>query len=576
MKKEIILKETSLQINDKDILVGQVIVIGGEVCKITGFEDSEGRIYIFTNAIGYYKKITISDFNQYAKMLPIHIKYNDIKKTVKKIMSGKMDPDDLYKDDESQSGLSVVNEDLYKKMLENVEESKAYVNAVYAMVKAKTEYMTRQVYDIIKVQEKVIKRLQNVIFTLKLYAGMEENIKHIQSGNPAYDDEPIYLNQQMLYMDEEVGDPSNGGISFDSIDKFDNWLLSVNSHTKKHNYEFILPQKKCVRIMRVRRNPKEIYARDPFNNRWAINQEMKTYIIIRNGENFYTINSLMEFSDKLFPDIEEFDQIIKMHDDSNKYDKLEKYKHGLILMQGLVDRTEVFGRMFGKISFLNTKSQEDGKVVFQYEMIDNLITDGSKTFIDFLDTTTVQSGDRILAYDPPMYKGDRLYNKYYAYENSIPNRPDTGIYKIDYDKKYDVLFFRYNPGGTVWNWDGSCNERKNNLSYRVYPQDSFIVNIDSVSHRDIDWLNNMMHDRRDRKRYMQSVGLLLALKEAKNNELEKERPFMLMIVSHTGCSEIDALDNIHWWKTKNKHKRALSVDDNKAFRMITKKIKNER
>ena len=80
----------------------------------------------------------------------------------------------------------------------------------------------------------------------------------------------------------------------------------------------------------------------------------------------------------------------------------------------------------------------------------------------------------------------------------------------------------------------------------------------------------MQYDRRDRKKYLRVNTILNGLKEHKTLELESERPFMLMLVAHLKIAELEALDLIHWWKTKNKHKRALTVDDTKALRMITK------
>ena len=325
--------------------------------------------------------------------------------------------------------------------------------------------------------------------------------------------------------------------------------------------------------MRVRRDASRKYSCDQFNNYWSIKQEMMTYIVIRNGENFYTISSQMEFSEKLFPDEKELTAIYQKSNEEDIFDALEKYKNGMILMQGLIDRTQIFGNLFGKVSFLTTKSSEEGSVVFQYEVDeDKMVTDGSKTFIDFLDTTDVQAGDRIVLYDAEI-NNERLYNKYYAHPSNMPPRPEDGVYKLDYDKDYKCLYLRYNPKDTVYSQGGYVSsERKNRISYKIYSFDWNIANIDSVSHRDIDWLTNMLYNRRDRRRYLRAVGMLLSLKKFKIAELEEERPFVLMLVAHTKKTELEVLDAVHWWKTKNKHKRPLTQDDAKAFRMIVKEL----
>ena len=68
-----------------------------------------------------------------------------------------------------------------------------------------------------------------------MYAGINEEIKQIQSGACAPDDAPIQLNQNMMYMDEEVGDPTHGGIAYENIDMFYDWLLGKNKHLKCFN-----------------------------------------------------------------------------------------------------------------------------------------------------------------------------------------------------------------------------------------------------------------------------------------------------------------------------------------------------
>ncbi len=557
-----------------NIEIGDLLIFTNDVKEVVAIEKENDYIRFLFKGDKY--STGISDVRAYATVFKGH-KLEDLEKVANSVMAGTFNIDDFKEKENTnqQAGLLVMNVDLFKDAMAKAKRTEVMVTAIKKMVEQKTDAIRRQMNGVINHYQKIVKRLNGVIFTLELYAGIRENIKQIQSGTPANDNEPIYLNQLMKFMDEEVGDPSNGGLSFKNLDDFDNWLLSKNEYMNCFNYEFLLPQKKSVRIMRVRRNISEKYSRDKWNNIWQIQQEMATYIIIRNGENFYTISSQMQFSEKLFPDEKELTAIYQKNSEEEIFDALEKYKNGMVLMQGLVDRTEVFGSLFGKVSFLTTKSSDEGSVVFQYEMDeDKMITDGSKSFIDFLDTTTVQAGDRIMLYSAEQDKSF-LYNKYYASDYNLPPRPQDGIYKLDFDKNYNCLYIRYNPKDTVyggWGRGYSSGERKNRISYKINPNQWNIVNIDCVSHRDIEWLTNMLYDRRDRKKYLRAVGILLALKKFKVAELEEERPFVLMLVSHTKKSEEEVLDAVHWWKTKNKHKRPLTQDDAKAFRMIIKEL----
>ena len=63
-----------------------------------------------------------------------------------------------------------------------------------------------------------------------------EDIIQIQKGNKADQKTKISLRQQVLFMDEEVGDPSGEGLDFDRIEEFDDWL------TKDKNYLKLAPE----------------------------------------------------------------------------------------------------------------------------------------------------------------------------------------------------------------------------------------------------------------------------------------------------------------------------------------------
>ncbi len=577
MSGEITIKEQSIVYKDLDISVGDVLHYSDNVYTITGFGENKHGKYIVHDGYEYndsgigtkYLSEIKSGRDGYYKILKKGLSQN-VHDIADRIISGDFNINELGSLDPQESSsnsLMVVDSNLYKNALADAENARNKMEVIKTIIRKKTEVMRRSLDGILSVHYKMVKRLNSIVFTLELYAGIKESIKQIQSGNPAEDSEPIHLSQLMRYMDEEVGDPDNGGVSYDSIDKFDNWLLSYSKHLKCFHYELMLPQKKCVRTIRVRRSVSERYSSDPFNNRWEIDKELQTYILIRNGENIYTIQSEMNFKSKLFPDVDELTRIMANDDDDKRYDSLEGYKNGMILIQGLIDRTTVFGNIFGKVSVLSPKSSEEGKVIFKYEMDDNLLGDGKKTFLNFLQTDDIKVGDRIILREAYVGEnGERLmkwYNKY-----NIPYGPEEGVYKIE--KHYlhpHVIMYKVRTY-----YDGGY--KKNKLAYKIYPnRDHNIVNIDRVSHRDIEWLNNMLYDRKDRKNYLRVFGLLKDMKHYKNKELALEKPFAQMIQSHCKVDELTALDLVHWWKTKNKHKRAISVDDQKAFRMITKEAK---
>lgn len=582
--KELInLKDQSLVLDERDVAVGDLLKSksNDDLYTVLGFNETEkyGTYIVHDNyrhndsGIG---EMSMSDFRQYYVVIKGY-SYDEISDIADSILAGTFDENELKHEEVKEEGLMVVNADLYKTALADSERMKDKVSLIQNLVKQKSEAIRNRMRRILDKHYTMISRLNSIVFTLELYAGIKESVKQIQEGKLASEDEPIYLNQLMRFMDEEVGDPDNGGISFDTLEDFDNWLLGYSKHQKCFHYEFLMPQKKSIRIMRVRRRASERYTSDAYNNRWEINQELRTYVIIRNGENIYTIDSEMEFGDRLFPDQEELGKIVNMKDADSQFTALEKYKNGMVLMQGLLDRTTIFGNLMGKVSFLNLKSQERGEIVFQYEIPDTrLVTDGSKTFLDFLNTSEIKLGDRILlysAYSSSDWRNSRwlvYYNEY-----NTPDAPEDGIYKIDSNKSdtKSNLIIKYMPNSdTAYGWGKGGEARKNKVSWIIKPEDSNIVNIDMVSHRNIKWINDMQYDRRDRIHYLRSAGLLRTVQKFKNEELEKERPFAQMLIGELNLSELKVLDAIHWWKTKNKHKRPISLDDKKAYRMIKKHL----
>jgi hypothetical protein len=595
MSKDLILKETSIIHKKKgEICIGDLFMDRDGVYPVVGFKerqytDSEEKLHIIKIVIvsnhkwsdhndGIYE-ITESTLDEYYTVVKGYT-FDDIEELSGKILSGELSIEELSlkeeKQDPTSTALVVLNKDVFTSKLAEIKNMENRIALIQSLVRQKVDAVQQKIRGVVAEFSKVISRLNKVIFTLELYAGVQEDIRQIQSGNPADDSEPIYLNQLMRYMDEEVGDPSNEGISFDSIDKFDNWLLSYSRHLKCFYYELLLPQKKCVRILRVRRYAKESYTQDSYNNQWQILKEMQTYILIRNGENIYCIESKMNFNSKLYPDEKELNEIFEKNNEEQIFDALSSYKNGLILMQGLVDRTTVFGQVTGKISFLNTDSQEKGDVVFQYEMSeDRQITDGKETLLDFMNKFPIEVGVRILIWDTGRYhslgeygRGESRFTREYISHYTSPYLPEDGIYKLVEHKsvnhKDGTLKFMYEAEKQ---WSPKTDMK---TGWMVEPNDQNVVDIDSISHRNIDWINNMLYDRKVRKNYVKVMGALQMVKKFKNEELKKEEPFVKMMISFSKKTELEVLDAVHWWKTKNKYKRPLKEDDKKAFRMINK------
>jgi len=247
--------------------------------------------------------------------------------------------------------------------------------------------------------KKVLEVVEDRIFTVELYCGILEEVEQIAKGTPAPIETPVVIRQQLLYMDEEtIFDYETGGMDFNKIGKFDEWVV------KPQNLERILPEKRGVVAFRVRRNSKDYGEARDLAMAWA-HMEWKraneqTYILIRNGENVYRIASDVDFSPRLIPKINEIgaDQFKKIDErlvwdekDENGFTKrivtetmitqddvkfddhmkkvenlLKHYNRIVILIQGLLDRSMVF-HPHAPINLRNQKDMEKWVVLLRDE-----------------------------------------------------------------------------------------------------------------------------------------------------------------------------------------------------------------
>lgn len=206
------------------------------------------------------------------------------------------------------------------------------------------------------------------IFTIELYCGLQETIKQIADGKPASMDTKITVHQMMLFMDEEtLFNYEQGGMDYEDVSGFDKWVV------KPENLNRILPEQRGLVAMRIRRHDKDYGIAANIGEAWWFRMKndanMQTYLLMRNGEKVYRIASSISFSPRLVPlpgEVErdpflkqpswyfcdrgpkpeptvidpghiDFDDHLKKQDEVRKF-----YNRIAYLLQGLLDRSEVF------------------------------------------------------------------------------------------------------------------------------------------------------------------------------------------------------------------------------------------
>jgi hypothetical protein len=355
--------------------------------------------------------------------------------------------------------------------------------------------------QMVKVFERQMKRVNRLIITLELYLGVKENVIQIQEGEPAPMDTVIALRQQMLYMDEEFGDPADGGLEHSSMKKFEDWMIKTKA------YEKIAPEKKCVVVMRPRRKAKERSREmNPILKGQLEDLDRMIYIFIRNGDNIYRIwTDNLEFTDRLFPKKAELQEMVtemmeaehernELEPDSYDYinadERMNKaeysifyYKRTMILLQGIIQRTEIFTPLPVEFNLLDV-STHDGVVNYIYDD-ENLLPDGRVRFYDWLKDINkhITKGSRIIFGNAGFGADDEpsRFNLYWEHKESAPSMPPTDEYIVKEAKKemwdYEVKripeeeYKKHNANVPVGE---RAYEKSSNSTYYV---DKFDVNV---------------------------------------------------------------------------------------------------
>lgn len=651
-----------------DLKVGDTFIKDGsygvEVYRVKGFTEVEHGNNTFTYVIyeratdwditeWEEKRTSISDFKQYylkQTKLPEGTTPKEWLEEAKKLIAGELDMS-VYEDADSDSlnsntalmnkssktALIAVQEQLEIKR-KRVEMVHAFVAFEMAKKKAELEKIKKDLYGVMAVFQKKISKIMAVIATIELYLGINEDIFQLQDGEKASADDPICFRQMILFMDEEMGYWKNGeGLDFSNIDWFDEWLV------KDGNFKKLIPESKGMVVFKPRRYDRRYDGHDPRTRAYYNMMNKVSYILIRNGECLYRIyTEHISVHKRVFPKRAELEELLNTLDgeikegsyysrDAKKEqaeNSIDNYKRIAILMQGLLDRSEVFNPIKKQISIFK---QEESEGLIRYIYDDEAaLPSGRLTFHEWKKSINenIQHGSRVVCtnYGRGDDNSDRFL-KHYFNKYSIPKTPSLGIYEVEkyireefewldkeefeklvasgasyevidvnskkysfnnasgkandgYKVKYgkELLTIMYQAGGEVWSWNGS-SDRKNRIRFIIKRTDSEILNYDQIDLEDIEFYIN---SRVDRPNYLDMMPVLETLKQKRLEELESEKAFARLVFDrniNNGLSE-EVLNQrvwecIEWWKFKNQWKRPIEKDDALALRMIEKRINSK-
>lgn len=511
----------------------------------------------------------------------------DLEREALEMLNNEPDEEDNTEQDIRTTDLVVARHgtEHFKDAERNLELRRQRALAMQAVVHRKMWQMR----EIQQSMERQLKYVRRVLAILETYLGMYQNVLLIQDGQPAPMDTPVAIRQRVLYMDEEVASIQirNGqrGIDFQSIDVFDAWLLD--------HYQDIVPEERCIVALRPTRQ-RRLYSNDPFVQ-VHMNQENKfIYLVMRNGEKLYRIWDQFTVGEKLFPPEDLYASLImKMNDeDTHDWDKDKArdaqldWQQNAVMIEGLLDRTEVMQPLHPHVSLFSEKAYADGliKLIRDAEVG---LPDGHLPFAEWKEAINdrITKGSRIVF----AMRNYDVYGRDYPerfgghYTNNTPSLPANGIYVIEEEKGFRERYvskdhpptmrykFLYQPGGTIWtDWYRDYHERKNRVGFWVEKKDNFVLNYDLI---DLDEVLFYINNREERGQYLEILPILYQIYESRMAEMEWEAGFARLFSDRIGVDLDFVLQAIEWWKYKNSIKRSLTEDEAKAWRMIERRAK---
>lgn len=465
---------------------------------------------------------------------------------------------------------------------ETMTAERAKFRAVAEIVERRLNALRSRAHEL----KEQVREVMRVIGAIEMYLGIYQDVVCIREGMPATPDTPISLRQQILFMDEEAGDVrprgDHWGIDWRNVEDFDAWVA------KPTNTARLLPEPRGAVLIRPSRQRRS-YSDNPWVNAMIAEGNHYCYLLVRNGEQLYRIWLDAKLSvDRLFPSMDEFEKLRQSKwdwDGRKAKDKEMGYKENLLLIQGLIDRTQVFAPIAAHIKLSDPDTYQNLLVLIRDD--EAALTDGRPTFREWQQEINrhIKRGSRvILAWGRDWVNRKDYTDRFLRDTKTLYDLPDSGLYTVEeaesssiyYNEREQypngrkpVLVIKYLPDTSTYNYE----ERKNRLSFTIYPSDSFILNYDGVGLDDLEFYLNCRLYRGD---YLQLIPLLWQLREERLAEIEQEKGLVQLVAARLACHESVVWGAVEWWKNKVIWKRPVRSDDAKALRMIEQKILRDR
>jgi|GEM_PF-2186635 len=593
--------------------------------------EKKDYIYDEINEVWWRKKVSTYNIRE-VKNYYNHVLYESVPELIKRTMEGAFTLEAPPVEDQVSKSTEIAlraDKEVMFNMRREILRKAASLQARSSMLHILMDNKMQELNNIRSDFMKQIEKISKVIYTIELYLGIHEDIVQVLEGENASVDTPIHIRQQILYMDEEVGNYGQKEIDYANIEFFDEWVVE--------NYKKIVPEERCIVALVPRRYTR--VTNDPIADTIDREANKETYLLIRNGTNLYRVYTSVKMLPRLIPLQKDMSDMVKQMEDAewdyerkNLKEKLEDnlfhYRRNIIILQGLIERTEIFLPLpFEGLNLLNPDTYGDYVVFIRDDEM--LLPTGRKPYNQWHKDLNkdIKRGSRVYMSGRYQYQSYSYQRRDYTdrfllnlvHDTSTPPLPGPGVYTVEevkeihreairdtegklvdndpgyknrgekwYKEKKIVkkthLVIKYNPGDEVINyWDryDTGHARKKNLSFVIRPDDFFIFNYDLT---DIEDINFYLESRIDRKEYVSMLPLLKGIRDMRLKEMEWEEHFIALTVNELKkeieFEDTEALDAeltvrecIFWWKNKVIWKRPINKDDSKALRMIKARAK---
>ena len=582
-------EELLAEINEESYGVGTYVTYHDELYHISAINESNRyvleRLHPETWEVMDVMERTLSSLKEYYK--PVNVPIDKVKELALRILAG----EDLEETEESDSTelmamsgkntLVALREEASKAELV-AQKVRRYAEIIIAQRTAELQAKLNGVRGVITKMNKQIQNLDYVIQVIETYAGIKENVQQLSSGDKAIEEVPVVFRQAVIFIDEELA-LIEDDFDYRKMGKFDKWLLTDG------NYKKLLPDEKCMVACKPRRTKMKYSDKEWLN--CILNQpNFETLFLIRNGENLYRLESEhIILDDRMFPNQDEFMKELEREQKEPFFCKgntemfQKKYTRVSFLIQGLLERSDVFSPHSFTGSFIKGEGIDSDAVQLLYELdFSRAVGDGRPSPKDWILSLNKKlcEGKRILLYG---YEFDKRtdFIRYYRSDWTTPYLPTNGVYTLYNNPNYDdgsyysrKHIIKYLPG-TYYGY----GERKNRESIQVNIDSTNIINYDDTSLEDVEYyLNSRLH----RSQYYTFVKLMKAFKKQYLADKKSEDEYVQMMVGQIMAKgytpkgdltmEEVVMNAIDIVKERLKWKRPITAKEKETYTLVSRTL----